>query len=101
MTASASCSTHILGIPGLSLVKSAPSTATSGSILTYTINYKNSGTTVITGITITDTIPSGFSPIGPTTWNIGTLEPGSGGSVSLSGTVTALGSDTLINEAVI
>ncbi|MEK9150063.1 MAG: CARDB domain-containing protein, partial [Candidatus Desantisbacteria bacterium] len=50
---------------------------------------------------LVDYPPAGFIPIGSFTWVIGDLNPGSTGSVSLSGTVTALPNSTLTNSALL
>ncbi|MBU1345239.1 MAG: T9SS type A sorting domain-containing protein, partial [Proteobacteria bacterium] len=96
-----SCSTHIEGTAILTLTKNGPATATSGSVITYTLSYSNTGTAKATNLILTDYPPLGFIPIDPLTYNLGTLTPGSSGSVSLSGTVTDLPNSTLTNSAIL
>lgn len=91
--------------PILYLKKQAPSTATSGSVITYLLTYKNTGTSSLENVFLIDHYPQGFTPIGQTSWKIGTLGPGMSGTVSLKGTVTATDpsgiSAVLVNKAII
>ncbi|MEW6007275.1 MAG: choice-of-anchor Q domain-containing protein [bacterium] len=87
----------------LSLTKSGPATATSGSVITYTLEYKNNGASSIDEVTLIDYYPDGFSPIpyqeNPVIWDIGSLQPGDYGSRTLTGIITENGSNTIVNEA--
>ena len=89
-----------VGQSGLTISKSAPETVTSGSNLTYTITYGNTGNTNATGVVIKDTVPAGTSFVSATgggtlsagvvTWNIGTVNAGvTGQTVSFTVNVTA------------
>ena len=65
-----------------------------GDDITYTISYENGNPTDVTGVTITDTLPTEVTYVSCTggcsqsastvTWNIGTLTPGQSGSVTLT-----------------
>ena len=89
-----------VGQPALTISKSAPSSVTSGTNLTYTITYGNTGNTNATGVVVKDTIPAGTSfvsatnggqlPSGVVTWNIGTVNAGvTGQTVSFTVNVNA------------
>jgi len=69
-----------------------------GDTITYTISYSNGNPTNVTGVTLTDTVPSeltvtdtgGGTQSGNTvTWNIGTLTTGQSGSKTLTVTVNS------------
>lgn len=91
----------------LSISKSAPATVKSGDVLTYTINYGNSGTANAANVVIKDTLPTGTSFVsasnggtlvnGVVTWNIGTLNAGVTGQ-TVSYTVRAGGSGKIVNS---
>ena len=61
--------------PGLTISKTAPTTVTSGSNLTYTISYSNTGTANATNVIIRDPLPAGTTFVSAT--NGGTLTAGS------------------------
>jgi len=84
----------------LTISKSAPSTVASGSNLTYTITYGNSGNAGANSVVIRDTVPAGTTFVSATnggvfsggvvTWNIGTVAAGTTGqTVSFTVQVTA------------
>ena len=65
-----------------------------GDQFTYTITYKNNGTGVATNVKITDTIPADVNFVSSSppytsvsgntyTWDIGTLNPGQGGTITI------------------
>jgi uncharacterized repeat protein (TIGR01451 family) len=65
-----------------------------GDEITYTLSYENVGTGVATDVVVTDTIPEHTTYVSssPTydqvsgstyTWNVGTVQPGAGGSIIL------------------
>ena len=69
-----------------------------GDTVIYTINYINSGSNTITGISIVDPLPSGLNyasaiPAPDTisgqtlTWNIGTMTGNTSGSISINATI--------------
>lgn len=74
--------------PGLTISKSAPATVPSGSTLTYTISYSNTGTANASNVFIKDPLPAGTSFVSATgggtlsagrvVFNIGTVNAGSG-----------------------
>jgi len=73
-----------------------------GSIVSYTINYGNSGGAPISGVVITDILPSVLSA-NQTVRNIPALQPGQTGSIMLTGTLntTLTGGTTFVNTATI
>ena len=86
--------------PGLTLSKSGPATAASGSNITYTITYGNTGGANATNVIIRDPVPAGTTFVSATaggtnvagvvTWNIGTVNAGvTGQTVSFTVNVTA------------
>ncbi|TET89464.1 MAG: DUF11 domain-containing protein [Methanomassiliicoccales archaeon] len=89
-------------------------TADPGDQLIYTITYKNVGTGVATNVKITDTIPADVDFVSSSpayssvsgntyTWDIGTLDPGEGGTITITVKVKVGTADkTLLhNEAVL
>ena len=75
-----------VGQPALTISKSAPASVVTGTNLTYTVTYGNTGNTSATGVVIKDTVPAGTSFVSATnggqlasgvvTWNIGTVNAG-------------------------
>ncbi|TAK93527.1 MAG: DUF11 domain-containing protein, partial [Verrucomicrobia bacterium] len=100
--------TGVVASPDLVLDKSA----SVGSVvecdnLTYTITVTNSGATGATGVSVTDTLPSGMTFVsasasqgsvtnsgGAVTASLGSLGIGAGASVTITATATAVGSIT-------
>ena len=85
--------------PGLTISKSGPPTATTGSNITYTITYGNTGAaaangakprSVPAGTTFVSATGGGTNVAGVVTWNIGTVNAGvTGQTVSFTVNVTA------------
>jgi uncharacterized repeat protein (TIGR01451 family) len=87
---------------GLSISKTAPATVPSGSNLTYTINYSNTGGTDVNNVIIRDPVPAGTTFVSATgggslsgnevVWNIGTVPAGTvNQTVTFTVNVTATG----------
>ena len=86
-------------------------TTTAGSQITYTLSYTNNNQVPVTGVTITDTVPAGVNfmsatgggveSAGVVTWNIGTLNAGEAGSVSMIVQESSGVARTLTNYATI
>jgi uncharacterized repeat protein (TIGR01451 family) len=89
-------------------------TADPGDQFTYTITYLNNGTGQATNVKITDTIPNDVVFVSSTplydsvsgntyTWNIGTLDAGKGGTITITVKVKVGTPDTTLlrNEAVL
>ncbi len=95
--------------PSITLTKAnSPSGQVSeGQTITYTLSYKNTGNSAISGVVVNDTIPTGTSllsnsvtsaPYEPVTaligqdllWNIGYLAAGASGTLSFGVTVSPL-----------
>lgn len=85
---------------GLTIGKSGPANAASGTNITYTITYGNTGASAATGVIIKDPLPAGTTFVSATaggtfsagivTWNIGTVNAGvTGQTVSFTVNVTA------------
>lgn len=90
----------VLGTPQLALTKSVDKpNATSGTTLTYTIQYQNTGTAPATNATISDPVPAGTTLVagsissggtqsgGVITWSLGTVAAGASGNVSFQAKV--------------
>lgn len=85
---------YVYGQPTIELEKTGPTTAEAGAFITYTLSYRNTGFGTATAVTVEDALPPNCTDastgwgvnIGGNTWrwNIGTLPPGSGGSVLIS-----------------
>ncbi|WP_431070875.1 DUF7507 domain-containing protein [Microbacterium phyllosphaerae] len=106
---SASAVVEIVQSADLSIAKTAPATGTPGSGFTYSIEVANNGPSVARAVTITDTLPAGFTvesinpgcTIGGGTVNcaVGDLAPGATASVNIVGTWAATASGTIRNTA--
>jgi uncharacterized repeat protein (TIGR01451 family) len=103
------CPFQVVG-PDVSVRKTCPTEAEIGSSVTFILTYANSGPVAALGVTITDTLPIGYTvtaissdpPItcsGPTgtpdtgemiTCNVGTLPAGTTGTVTVTATVLDL-----------
>jgi len=80
--------------PLLSINKTGPAYGRPGSNLTFTISVANGGGLNAQNVTLTDTLPDKYSYVssspagshsgGNVIWNLGTLAPGTGASVSLT-----------------
>ncbi|MFQ5575489.1 MAG: hypothetical protein ACE5G8_00725, partial [Anaerolineae bacterium] len=88
--------------PDFSAAKTAPGNAMAGQVVTYTINYQNTGAYTATNTTITDTIPASTTYVQNSCgscltlsnssilqWNLGAVGPGQSGSVSFAVEITA------------
>ncbi len=99
--------------PALSITKDVDkATATKGDLLTYTINYKNIGDgqalnakmvdTLPAEVTYTSATPTPASSNGNIVWNLGNLNAGATGSITLKATVKsdlAVGTYNAVNSA--
>ena len=82
-------------LPRLHLTKSGPATAVPGGTITYSLSYSNTGNGEGTGAQIVDTLPDHTSFVAASnggvfdagantvTWDLGTLDPGAQGAVTL------------------
>ena len=88
------------GQPALTLDKSASrSHVDAGGQFNYTISYANTGNAPATGVVISDTLPAnttfssatggGVNAGGTVTWNLGTVNAGATGSVTLTADVAS------------
>jgi uncharacterized repeat protein (TIGR01451 family) len=93
--------------PDLSLSGDAPGSANQRSSVTYTLTVTNNGTASATGVTLTDTLPTGVRFVSATggvtpadgilTLHVGNLDPGA--SVHFIIVVTPTAAGTLRNQA--
>ncbi|HEU4403314.1 MAG TPA: OmpA family protein, partial [Candidatus Polarisedimenticolia bacterium] len=93
-TAGAAITTTVSSAPVLTISKTdAPDPVAAGADITYTLSYANTGNMNATGVVITDTIPvntsfvsatgGGTLAAGVVTWNLGALNAGVSGTVTL------------------
>jgi uncharacterized repeat protein (TIGR01451 family) len=96
---SSSDTTEVRPNADLSLIKDGSlGPVRSGTSITYTLTYRNSGPSTAHSVVLTDTLPPGFALLGavppPTQnsgvmlWNLGDLTPGAVGSIQLTGTIS-------------
>ena len=94
--------TYIAAAPDLVLTGGAPDTLTLGNSVTYSLTVTNNGTASATGVTLTDTLPSGAAFVSATggakptggvlTFTLGDLAAGADSKVTIVVTPTAAGS---------
>lgn len=95
--------------PGLTISKSAPATVGAGSLLTYTISYRNTGTANATNVVIHDSLPAGTTFVsagdggmlanGSVVFNIGTVNAGAAAkTVTFTVTVNTAEGGTVANN---
>jgi large repetitive protein len=100
--------------PDLKIVKSAtPNPVSVGSNLTYTLVVSNNSLTTATGVTVVDTLPTGFAYFWATgqsaasisgsilTLSLGTLAPNASVTITIGGVVTSAAASTLTNTATV
>lgn len=85
-----------------------PAPVAAGGTLVYTINYENRGSANATGVTVTDTIPTGLTFVSATgggvlsgtnvVWTIGDLPIGAAGEIEATFTVDPLLTDGTVLE---
>ncbi|MEW6104569.1 MAG: IPT/TIG domain-containing protein, partial [bacterium] len=85
------------GVLGISLRKECPSFALSQSTITYTLYYKNTGTTVLSDVFLKDQLPNGSIQ----TFSLGLLNPNQEGSTTIKYFIQKQGSSTITNYATI
>lgn len=73
--------------PLLEVTKTGPDYALVGEEIVYTIDYASTSAITLTGVVITDTLPAGLTTTEPTVWDIGDLESGVTGVLTLTATV--------------
>jgi uncharacterized repeat protein (TIGR01451 family) len=86
--------------PGLQVRKQGPSQAVLNDALSYQLTVTNTGSTELTGVVLTDTLPTGLEHAtgkNPLTWEVGTLAPGQSRQVAYQVVATKVG--RLCNQA--
>jgi uncharacterized repeat protein (TIGR01451 family) len=90
----------------LSIVKDGPAgPIRSGSTVTYTLRYHNSGPALANNVVVTDTLPEGFTFTSSTppaisrsgstlTWAVGNVDSGNSGTITLVGRLFGVGVST-------
>jgi uncharacterized repeat protein (TIGR01451 family) len=111
--ATASATTTVTSDHQLTLSKNAPSAATAGQTINYSLNWSVTGNEPAPGVVVTDTLPANTTYVAGSctggcsvngnviTWNLGNLVPGNSGTVSLAVTVGNLlpNGTILVNQA--
>lgn len=103
-------------LPDVSVEKSGPSQVLPNQSFSYSISYANTGTTAAADVQLVDTLPAGLTylsaspaPAGVSgrtlRWNLGTLNPGSQGSITLNvrapASIGAATSQPITNQVII
>lgn len=80
--------------PAIELVKTMPAQVTQCDPIPVKLVVKNSGTSALTGVKVTDTLPSGLSSDVATTFDAGTLAPGQSKEFTFNAKAARTGSFT-------
>ncbi len=80
--------------PAIELVKTMPAQVTQCDPIPIKLIVKNSGTSPLTGVKVTDTLPSGLTSDVATTFDAGTLAPGQSKEFTFNAKATRTGSFT-------
>jgi len=80
--------------PAIELVKTMPAQVTQCDPIPVKLVVKNSGTSPLTGVKVTDTLPSGLTSDVPTTFDAGTLAPGQSKEFTFNAKASRTGSFT-------
>ncbi len=102
---------NVVDVPILLLAKSVSrSSATVGDNVTFTVSYRNSGNTPLTGVTVVDTLPAGLEATaasdggtvsadgGTVTWVLADIAAGAEGALTVDVTVTRFLGNQAINS---
>lgn len=96
--------------PAVAFAMTAPATAASGTNVTYSMTYTNAGPAAASNAKITDVLPAGLTFVSASsggtysaatrtvTWNLGTVNVGYTGNVSLTARVSGPG-PVIVNTA--
>jgi len=99
----------------LAISANGPQSAATGSTITYTLTATNLGPNTATGVTVTDTLPAGFTFVSATpsnicspagqpvvvTCNVGSLANGSNAIITIQASIPATASGTATDTAVV
>jgi uncharacterized repeat protein (TIGR01451 family) len=80
--------------PAIELVKTMPAQVTQCDPIPVKLVVKNSGTSPLTNVKVTDTLPSGLTSDVPTTFDAGTLAPGQSKEFTFNAKASRTGSFT-------
>jgi len=95
------CVTTRIARPAIKVLKTGPAQAVLNGLLTYQLTVTNTGATELTGVVLTDKLPTGLvhsSGQRDLSWDLGTLAPGQSRSVDYQVTATSAGK--LRNKAI-
>ncbi|MBU4143590.1 MAG: right-handed parallel beta-helix repeat-containing protein [Candidatus Thermoplasmatota archaeon] len=95
--------------PVMEISKEAPATANPGQMITYWVNFTNSGTAWAYNVTVTEIYPAGvtfvsslpFPSFGNNVWFIGNVAPGASMSIQITVQVNIGANGTLINTVIL
>jgi len=88
------CLPLFVGQPELQITKNGPARVEFGETATWDINVKNTGNAVADNVVITDTMPDGFTAVGPVEKKVGSLEPGASSNFQVKGKSNKVGQFT-------
>ncbi|WOO40333.1 DUF7507 domain-containing protein [Rubellicoccus peritrichatus] len=92
------CLPLFIGQPELQITKTGPARVEMGESATWDIMVKNTGSAIADNVVITDTMPSGFTAVGPVSKNVGSLQPGGNATFKVTGKSNKVGK--FVNTAV-
>lgn len=88
------CLPLYVGKPELRITKTGPARVELGENVTWDIGVTNVGNAIADNVTIKDTLPEGFSAVGPTERNVGSMQPGASTNFQVTGKSNKVGSYT-------
>ncbi len=95
--------------PNVTIQKTGPATAVTGSTISYNLSYRNTGTAAAANVTVVDTLPTSLSYVSASpapasvsgqtiTWNLGSLAAGASGTITLNATVGTSAPSSVTNQ---
>lgn len=88
------CLPIFVGQPELKITKTGPAKVELGENAVWDIMVTNTGNAIADNVVINDTMPSGFSAVGPITKNVGDLDPGQSADFKVTGKSNQVGKFT-------
>jgi len=82
------------GMPELTIAKTGPGAAELGETVTWDVTVTNVGDVTAPQVVLTDTLPEGFTAVGPTEFQLGDMAPGQSKTVQVSATTGDTGNFT-------
>lgn len=88
------CLPLFVGQPELKITKTGPARIELGETATWDIMVKNTGSSYADNVVITDTMPAGFTAVGPVSKTVGNMQPGDTASFKVTGKSNKVGKFT-------